>query len=51
LPEAGELLLGRIAEDGLCQTWQRSEVAPRILVRKEGISEVRIAPDVDRRIR
>jgi len=51
LPEAGELLIGRIAEDGLGQIWQRSEVAPRILVRQEGISEVRIAPDVDRRIR
>lgn len=51
LPEAGELSIGRIAEDGLSQTWQRSEVAPRIVVSKEGISEVRLGPDADRQIR
>ncbi len=51
MPEAGELLIGRLAADGLGQTWQRIAVAPRIVVGGQGGSTVHISPDVDETIR
>jgi hypothetical protein len=51
LPETGELLIGRLAEDGLNQTWQRSDVGPRIVVGDGRATVVRLSPAVDETIR
>lgn len=49
LPDAGEVLIGRLALDGLSQTWSRAPVAPRIVL-DNGSSIVRLAPGADRTI-
>lgn len=51
LPEAGEVLIGTLAQDGLNQTWLRKRIAPRILVGDGSASVVRLSPDVDETIR
>jgi hypothetical protein len=51
LPGAGEVLIGRLAADGLNQTWQRTEIGPRILVGDGSGSVVRLSPAVDKTIR
>lgn len=50
LPVAGEILIGRLATDGLNQTWCRSEIGPRILVGDGSGSVVRLSPMVDETI-
>jgi len=47
LPIAGEVLIGNLAADGLNQTWQRKEIAPRIIVGDGRGSVVRLSPEVD----
>jgi hypothetical protein len=51
LPDAGEVLIGSLAADGLNQTWQRTEVGPRIVVGGGLRSVVRLSPVVDEMIR
>lgn len=50
LPGAGEVLIGSLAADGLNQTWQRREIAPRIVVGDGRTSVVRVSPEVDQTI-
>ncbi len=50
LPGAGEVLIGSLAADGLNQTWQRKEIAPRIVVGDGRSSVVRLSPEVDQTI-
>jgi hypothetical protein len=51
LPQNGELLIGHVAADGLGQVWQRTAIAPRIVIGGPGGSAVRVSPDVDATIR
>jgi hypothetical protein len=51
LPEAGEVLVGSLSADGLNQTWQRTQIGPRIVVGDGSASVVRLSPAVDETIR
>lgn len=47
---AGEVVVGKLASDGLSQLWTREVVEPSIIVRGEASIEVRISARVDRLI-
>ena len=51
LPGTGEVLIGSLAANGLNQTWQRTEIGPRIVVGEGTASVVRLSPGVDETIR
>jgi hypothetical protein len=47
----GEINIGRLAADGLSQSWSRHTVPPWIVLRGDGGHKVRISPRVDEAIR
>lgn len=51
LPKAGEVLLGRVAADGLGQDWQRTDVPPRLIIGDPQGITVRLSPAVDENVR
>lgn len=51
LPASGEVLVGHIDRDGLNQSWQRTEVGPRLIIGTAGGATVRLSPAVNETIR
>lgn len=49
--KSGEVVIGKLARDGLSQNWRREEVEPRIILDGAVGHRVRISPRIDRTIR